>query len=292
MNKGLEGRSAIVFGASPHIGGTVGMAMAESGAAVAFCDLNHAAALAAAQFLNERGHTAFAIEANASREDEVAAALRTAHARLPGLDILVNLSGRQRRFAIVDFDPAQWREQMDSYALSAALTTKHFARVLVEGRRPGAVVHIASDAAAQGEPGNSGYSAAKAAVVNFCRAAAAELGVHGIRVNTISPTYMENNLWKYGYRENRDAHSTTAQDFLSGIPLRRFCRAADVAGAAVFLASDEASFISGVDLRLDGAGAKYWAWRPGEFNPLLVEEYVRTASPAKYGEGHTDVSDP
>ena len=134
---------------------------------------------------------------------------------------------------------------MDSYVLSAALTTKHFARRLVQARERGSVVHVASDAATQGEAGNSGYSAAKAAVVNFCRAASAELGEHSIRVNAISPTYMENNLWKYGYDEERSPHMATAHDFLAGIPLRRFCRATDVAAAAVFLASDESAPLSG-----------------------------------------------
>jgi NAD(P)-dependent dehydrogenase (short-subunit alcohol dehydrogenase family) len=157
---------------------------------------------------------------------------------------------------------------------------------MVEAGRGGSIIHIASDAAHQGEPGNSGYSGAKAAVVNFARAAAAELAHHGIRVNTISPTCMEHNIWKYGVDyDGRERHQVQIPDFLRGIPLQRYCRASDVAYAAIYLASRESSFVTGFDVSLDGgARSKYWAWTPGDYAPPSIDEYQKSMAKTRYGE--------
>ena len=113
-----------------------------------------------------------------------------------------------------------------------------------------------------------------------------ELAHLGIRVNTITPFYMEHNLWRWGGGNNfRLRYTATAEDFLRAVPLGRFPRASDLAHAAVFLASDEAEFITGADIPVDGGvRAKYPPWIPGAFAERTVAQYIADNRPQRYGE--------
>jgi NAD(P)-dependent dehydrogenase (short-subunit alcohol dehydrogenase family) len=166
--------------------------------------------------------------------------------------------------------------------------TKYVSKQMIDNGIKGSIINICSDAALQGEQGNSGYSAAKAGLLNFSRAAAMDLALYGIRVNTISPTYIEHNMWRFGgvgNPEGRTRYSLTANDFLQGIPLGRFCRATDVANTAVYLASDLSSFLTAVDIPLDGgAGRKYWPWIPGNVTGINATEYYDNTQHTKFGE--------
>jgi len=259
--------------------------MAREGAKICLSDYVVDTAVASERFLLSRGYDAFSITADASDEAAVQNVIASCVERYGRIDIVVNMAGKQIRFDVMEIGLEDWNRQLTSYLTSAMLTTKHASRAMKKDKIAGSIIHIASDAGHQGEPGNSGYSAAKAAVVNFSRAAAAELGHLGIRVNTISPTYIEHNIWKYGIDDPRTQFRATADDFLSGIPLGRVCRSSDVAYAAVFLASEESSFITGCDVPLDGgARAKYWAWTPGNFSELTAREYASRVKPQRYGE--------
>jgi NAD(P)-dependent dehydrogenase (short-subunit alcohol dehydrogenase family) len=284
----LEGRVALICGASPNNGGTIAHFMAKEGAAIAVSDLVPEVAEETAAFLRSRGFEAVAVPGDAANEEDARCMVERTAERFGHLDILVNLAGKQYRWHVLDINPHDWNRVIGSYLTGGMFMTKHAARAMVEKERAGAIIHIVSDAGHQGEPGNSGYSAAKAGLLNFARAAAMDLAPYGIRVNTISPTYIEHNLWRFGengWRALRTRYRTTADDFLRGIPLGRFCRATDLAHAAVYLASDEASFVTGVDLPIDGgARAKYWPWVPGEYTGITVEEYARSIQPTRYGE--------
>jgi NAD(P)-dependent dehydrogenase (short-subunit alcohol dehydrogenase family) len=285
----LKDKVAVVFGASENNGGAIAHFMAREGARICVSDYAAAPAMQTREFLNGHGFDAFAVEADATDEDAVIRVIADCTSRFGRVDILVNMAGKQVRFDVLDISLDDWNRQLTSYLTSAMLTTKHAARAMVQQATGGSIIHIASDAAHQGEPGNSGYSAAKAAVVNFTRAAAAELGDRGIRANTISPTYIEHNLWKYGVESTRAPFRATAEDFLRGIPLGRLCRASDVAHAAVFLASEESAFITGCDIPLDGgARSRYWAWTPGNVTNLSVDAYVRAAQRQRFGEPTQD----
>lgn len=184
------------------------------------------------------------------------------------------------------FDVEAWNLEIKGYLTGAMLATKHVARAMVAKKLPGSVIYIPSDAAHQGEPGNSCYSAAKAGLLNFARAAAMEFARHGIRVNTVSPTCTEQNLWMYAQMLNvpRGPYNLSPDDFLQGIPLGRFCTTSDVANAVVFLASDESSFLTAVDIPLDGgARAKYWPWTPGKWSGITTERYLATMKRNRYG---------
>ncbi|MGE0798124.1 MAG: SDR family NAD(P)-dependent oxidoreductase [Lautropia sp.] len=282
----MTGKVALVIGAGPNIGGTIAHRLASEGASVAICDLKAQAMAETVEFLRSRGFRASGFTADAANDEEVDRAVRSAEETFGAIDVMVNLAGRQRRFDLLDMTPEDWNEQMASFATAAAVTTKHAARAMLRGNVSGSIIHIASDAAHQGEPGNSGYSAAKAAVVNFARAAAAELACHRIRVNSISPTCMENNVFKYGRGDGvRTPRTVRIDDFYRGIPLGRLCRAIDVANAALFLASEESSFATGIDICLDGgARAKYWPWMPGDESGRSMDEYCETIARFRFGE--------
>ena len=170
-----------------------------------------------------------------------------------------------------------------AFLTGAMLATKHTAAAMVERRVAGSILYILSDAAHQGEADNACYSAAKAGLLNFSRAAAMEFAIHGIRVNSVSPTFMEQNLWKWGAPKldiERGPYNLSADDFIQAIPLGRPCKTADVANAAIFLASEESSYLTGVDIPLDGgARAKYWPWTPGKYTGMTTARYLETMTP-------------
>ena len=113
-----------------------------------------------------------------------------------------------------------------------------------------------------------------------------DLAHHGIRVNTITPYFMEHNLHRFGPPNSfRSRYTATAEDFLRSVPMGRFPRASDLAYAAIFLASDEAEFITGIDIPVDGGvRAKYPPWQPGSYTGITIEDYIRDNPPRRYGE--------
>lgn len=285
----LDGRVALICGSSPNNGGTVAHFMAKEGAKIAANDIVPAVAEETAAFLKSRGYEAIAVAGDATKNDEAQSIVQRTVERFGYVDVLVNMAGKQYRWGVLDINIHDWNRVIGGFLTGGMLMTKYTARAMVEKGKAGSIIHIISDAGHQGEAGNSGYSAAKGGLLNFARAAAMDLAHYRIRVNTISPTYIEHNLWRFGVEAAtsrfRTRYRTTAEDFLRGIPLGRFCRATDVAYAAVFLASEESSFLTGVDLPLDGgARAKYWPWVPGKYDRITVEEYVKTVKPTRYGE--------
>jgi NAD(P)-dependent dehydrogenase (short-subunit alcohol dehydrogenase family) len=282
----LAGKVALIFGAGPNIGGTCAHFMAREGAKIALVSTRPETAADAAKFLNARKFEALALAGDASHEPDVEKAVAATVTRFGRLDSMVYVAGRQYRQEIMDFDLEVWNLEIKGYLTGAMLATKHSARAMTKAGRPGSIIYVLSDAAHQGEPGNSCYCAAKAGLLNFARAAAMEFARHDIRVNSVSPTFMEQNFWMFPpefMNPERKPYNLSADDFLQGIPLARFCTTADVANAIVFLASDEASYLTAVDIPLDGgARAKYWPWTPGKYTGITSERYVRM-KPNRYG---------
>lgn len=289
----LHGKTAIIFGAGPNIGGTVAHFLAREGARVAVCDMDPAAAQKAAAFLAMRGYEAIALSVNAFEEAEVKLAVEQTVARFGGLDIAFNMAGKVHWSPIVDMDVGRWREAVLSFPTAGMLTTKHAARAMIATGASGSIIHLLSTAAHFGQPAGAAYCAAKAALLNFARAAAMELAPQAIRVNTITPCAMEHQLWtkmrkevverKFELKPDRPHYSR--DDFLKNIPLGRFPRASDIGDAAVFLASDASSFLTGVDIPVDGGlRHKYPAWRPGDQSGITVADYVQTLRRTEFGE--------
>lgn len=181
---------------------------------------------------------------------------------------------------------------MPSFPTAGMLTTKHAARAMIAGKTRGSIIHLLSTAAHFGEASGAAYTAAKAALLNLSRSAAMDLAHDGIRVNTITPCAMEHQLWTAmsdevaGDFERPDRRSFYSRDdYLKMIPLERFPRATDLAWAAVFLASDEAAFLTGIDIPVDGGlRFKYPAWRPGDWTGVNIAGYARATAVTEYGD--------
>ena len=292
--KRLDGKVAIVFGAGPNIGGTIAHFFAREGARVAVTDVNSKASTATATFLNERGFDSVALTGNAFEEADVERMVTETVAHFGQIDCVMNMAGRVHWSSVLDMKIEDWREAVLSFPSAGLLTTKHAARAMIAGGRHGSIIHLLSTAAHFGQPAGAAYCAAKAALLNLARCAAMDLAPHGIRVNTITPCAMEHQLWthmkeeieeeKFVLRKDRPHYSR--DDFLKSIPLGRFPRASDVAWAAVFLASDESSFLTGIDIPVDGGlRFKYPAWRPGDQSGINIADYVRSIARTEYGEG-------
>jgi NAD(P)-dependent dehydrogenase (short-subunit alcohol dehydrogenase family) len=292
MNR-LDGKVAIVFGAGPNIGGTIAHFLAREGARVAVADIEAETAAATSAFLSARGLQAHPLTGNAAVEEDVARIVADTVARYGQIDCIVNMAGKVHWSSVLEMDTAEWREAVLSFPTAGMLTTKHTGKAMVAAGTRGSIIHLLSTAAHYGQPTGAAYGAAKAALLNFTRSAAMDLAPHGIRVNTITPCAMEHQLWthmreeiveeKFVLKPNRPHYSR--DDFLKSIPLGRFPRASDLAWAAVFLASDESSFLTGVDIPVDGGlRFKYPAWRPGDESGVNIGDYVRSIERTEYGE--------
>jgi NAD(P)-dependent dehydrogenase (short-subunit alcohol dehydrogenase family) len=289
----LESKVAVVFGAGPNIGGTVAHFMAREGAKIAVVDVDAGNAERTVAFLKSRGYEAFGQAADAADEKSVEGAVAEAVKRYGRLDISFNASGKIHWSPVVDMDVKKWNECINSYPTAGMLTTKHAARAMIAGGRRGSIINLLSTAAHFGEASGAAYTAAKAALLNFSRSAAMDLAHDGIRVNTITPCGMEHNLWTHmkdelfdpAYVPPKRRSYYSRDEYLKSIPLERFPRASDIAWAAVFLASDESSFCTGVDLPVDGGlRFKYPAWTPGNYTGVNIRDYVKDVRITRYGE--------
>lgn len=292
MSGRLDGKVAIVFGAGPNIGGTIAHFLAREGARVAVSDLSLEAAEKTVAFLRGRGLEAAPLQGDATAEPDVERIVAGTIERYGRLDAIVNMAGTVHWSPVVDMELAAWTECVLSFPTAAMLTTKHAARAMIAGGIRGSIVHLLSTAAHFGEASGAAYTAAKAATMNLARSAAMDLAHDGIRVNTVTPCGMEHQLWtkmsdenEPGYVPPRRRSFYSRDDYLRAIPLERFPRASDLAWATVFLASDEASFITGIDIPVDGGlRVKYPTWTPADFTGVNIEDYKRATWITEYGE--------
>ena len=292
MNR-LTDKVAIVFGAGPNIGGTIARFLASEGARIVVSDVDGEVAACTADYLAGQGYEAVALTGNAMDEAAVERMVSDTIARFGRLDVIVNMAGKVLWSPVVDMDLESWKEAVLSFPTAAMLTTKHAARAMIAKRAPGSIIHLLSTAAHFGEASGAAYTAAKAATLNLARSAAMDLAHDGIRVNTITPCAMEHQLWtkmreevfdpEFKRPDRRSFYSRN--DYLKMIPLERFPRASDLAWAAVFLASDESSFLTGIDIPVDGGlRFKYPTWRPGDFTGVNIDDYARSIRITEYGE--------
>jgi NAD(P)-dependent dehydrogenase (short-subunit alcohol dehydrogenase family) len=294
----LEGKVALVFGVGPNIGGTIAHFMAQEGAKVAVSDVVPGAAEETARFLASRGYQAQALAGDASQEEDVARIVAGAVEHFGSLDTVVNLAGTVAWRDVTEMTLQEWDRCVSSFLNAGFLTTKYAARAMMEKGRKGCIIHLLSTAAHFGEAQGAAYCAAKAGLLNFSRAAAMDLARAGIRVNTITPSSVEHQLWTRmrdeaaGAPRPRSGPQYSRDDYLKMIPLGRFPRAADIAWAAVYLASDQAEILTGVDIPVDGGlRFKYPTWRPGDFTGANIQDYLNTLKVTRYGEPVADFWD-
>ena len=248
----LAGKVAIVTGTSPNIGGGIAGGLADEGAQVVCVDVVADNAQQCAAWITKRGGDALGLVCDTTDEAQVEAMVARSRDAYGRVDILVNNAGILGGQSVVDMPLERWNRQL--------------ARVMVEQARGGSIIVIVSTAGHQGQPGNIGYCTSKSGLLNFTRAAAMDLATHRIRVNSLTPTATdveESTERAVEWGRARPERRGRLLDFAKMIPAGTLPSPRHYARAAVFLASDDAEMITGVDLRVDaGAIAKYWPWIP------------------------------
>jgi NAD(P)-dependent dehydrogenase (short-subunit alcohol dehydrogenase family) len=191
------------------------------------------------------------VAVDVSRSEEATRLVAAATSTLGGVDILVNNAGTAWREPFVDISVASWDRIIATNLRGMFLVAQATARVLVDQATGGAIVNMSSVNGMAGETGYAHYNASKAAVLLLTKTMAAELGCHGIRVNALCPGYIETplNAAIAGGLGDEDFAEAYARE---KIPLRRTGQPSEVAAAYAFLASDDASFITGAELVVDG----------------------------------------
>lgn len=255
---GLAGKSAIITGGGGTLCGALAKGFALAGANVVLWGRGQASLDATARMIEAAmgGPARVAtVVADLTEEDQVEAALAETIAKCGRVEILLNgVGGSSVRRPLVEVDRREFSSVVELNLLAGCiLPTKHLAKYWVRSGIAGTVINIASMGSFIPLSGGWAYSAAKAAVVNQTMAHARELAPHGIRVNAIAPGFF---LGKQNRRllQNEDGTPTArGQAVLAHTPMGRFGNPDDLIAAAVFLASDGASFVSGITLPVDGA---------------------------------------
>ncbi|MEP7222753.1 MAG: SDR family NAD(P)-dependent oxidoreductase [Novosphingobium sp.] len=264
----LQGKVAIVTGTSPNIGGGIVEALAAAGASIVAVDARAENAEGCAHAVRAAGGQAIGIVCDVVDEAQVSAAIDQALAKFGQIDILVNNAAFFNQKTIADMPYSEWRQQISVILDGTFLFTKYATPAMIS-RGKGVVINIVSTAGHQGQPGNIAYTTAKSGLLNFTRSAAMEYAAHGVRVVSLTPTATDfgefadrAKRWNIELGPMPDYSALTAR-FASRLPMQRLPHPSDYGAAAVFLASDDAGMITGIDLRVDGgAVARYWAWEP------------------------------
>ncbi len=232
----LAGRTALVTGGSRGIGAAIVRELAAAGATVVFG--YRTGAVEAEALARETG--ARAVRADVSSADEAVGLVEQAGE----VDVLVNNAGLTRDGLLARMSDEDWREVIETNLSSVFYTCRAVARSMLR-RRSGAIVNVSSIVGLHGNWGQTNYGASKAGIIGFTKSLARELGSRGIRANVVAPGYVATRLTDVLPAEAKEA-------MLRATPLGRFGAPADVARAVRFLVSDEASFITGEVLLVDG----------------------------------------
>lgn len=243
----LAGKVAIVTGSGQNIGRAMAGRFAAEGAAVAVIDLDAGRAERAAAAIVDGGGRAIAIAADVTDEAAVEALVARVIAEWDRLDILVNNVGATVNKGLLETSREEWDRVLAVTLTAPFLCARHAARAMIEAGNGGAILNVGATSGHRGIRNKLAYAAAKGGVMNLTRAMAMELAPHGIRVNTLTPTQTGSPV---GVAD--EAFSADRSGEAKGIPIGRFGQPADQAAAALFLVSDEASFITGADLVCDG----------------------------------------
>lgn len=242
----FAGKVAVVAGGASGIGLAILRGLHREGASVVCADINRENLDTAASAFEER---VTCTVADVTKEAEVEAMMDLAVERFGGLDCAFNVAGASRPGYLVDLSEADWDFTVDLCLKSVFLCTKHAVRRML-GRNGGAIVNIASLNAHVPMHAGAAYASAKAGVEMLTKNAALELTPDGIRVNAVLPGLVETPLTRRHF-ENPAAHAA----FIARIPAGRAAQPEEIAGPALFLASDEARYVSGASLLVDGAWA-------------------------------------
>ena len=240
----LLNKVAFVTGAGQGMGRAIVRHFAEQGAKVVAADINLDAARQSIEGLGEK---ALAVSCNVADSDSVATAMAVVHAHFGSLDVLVNNAGIGSIDAFAQTPDEHWQRVIGVNLTGPFFCSREAVKLMLAAATPGVIINISSTAALTGE-GPSHYCAAKAGVMGLTRSMARELAGNGIRVNTIVPGPTNTPMMA-------DIPDDWMQSMLKAIPLGRMGETDEIARVAAFLASDDAAFITGQNLAVNGGMA-------------------------------------
>lgn len=247
---GVQDRVALVTGGAQGIGAAIAHRLAAGGARVAVLDLNEAAAQATADGITAAGGTAIGLGADVSRADQVEAAVECTVAELGGLQILVNNAGVLRDNLLFKMSEDDWDLVMNVHLKGAFLCSRAAQKHMVAAKY-GRIVNMSSTSAL-GNRGQSNYSTAKAGLQGLTKTLAIELGPFGVTANAIAPGFIETAMTK----ATAERIGTTIEEMRAAVagavPVRRGGVPDDIANTAAFFAAEEAGYITGQVIYVDG----------------------------------------
>lgn len=249
----LVGKTALITGAARGIGCHFAQAYVNEGARVAMADIDTERAGKAAA---EIGDAAMAIEMDVTNQDSIEAAVATVTDKFDGIDILINNAAVFTAAPITEITRADYDKVFEINVAGTMFTMQAVAKQMIDRGKGGKIINMASQAGRRGEPLVAVYCATKAAVISLTQSAGLNLIQHGINVNAIAPGVVDGEHWDgvdafFAKYENK-APGQKKREVGAGVPFGRMGRPEDLAGMAVFLASDEANYIVAQTYNVDG----------------------------------------
>ena len=233
-------KTALVTGASRGIGRAIALALA---VALNYAG-SHDAAEAVKKEIEDAGGKAFTVQGDVSKSEDVDRIFKTVKDEFGGLDVLVNNAGINRDALLIRMKESNWDDVIATDLKSDFLTTKAAAAMMMR-KRKGSIINISSVVGIMGNIGQANYAAAKAGVIGLTKACAKEMAARNIRVNAVAPGFIETAMTD-GIPEK------IREGMIASIPMGRMGQPEDIARAVCFLASDDASYITGQVLVVDG----------------------------------------
>jgi NAD(P)-dependent dehydrogenase (short-subunit alcohol dehydrogenase family) len=242
----LEGRTALITGASKGLGRAMAIALGQAGARLALVSRNVAETHATATAVQSAGGKAEVFPADVTDEAQVAALEKDVSQKFGKIGILINNAGINIRKSVIEFTLAEWRQVQDANLTSVFLMCRAFVPHL-KGQGYGRIINMTSIMSHVAIPGRTAYASSKAGLLGFTKALALELAPEKITVNGISPGPIATEMNK-PILENPELN----QQFISRIPLGRWGKIEEIGQLAVYLCCEEAGFITGTDILIDG----------------------------------------
>lgn len=240
----LKGRKALVTGATGGIGEAIARGLHEQGAIVGLHGTREEKLKALAHDL---GDNCFIFPSDLSKREEVAALAEKAESTLDGVDILVNNAGITRDGLFVRMSDRDWDDVLAVNLSAVFFLTRALTHPMMR-RRYGRIINISSIVGVTGNPGQTNYCATKAGVIGFSKSLAQEIASRNVTVNCIAPGFIESAM-------TDKLNDKQKETIMSAIPMKRIGTTKDVAAAAIYLASDEAAFVTGQTLHVNGGMA-------------------------------------